>query len=439
MKIVQINTFPYKATGSIMMGIHEMLLENGFDSYVVWGRGRDSENKREIVIKDNIGTKFHGVFTRLTDRTGFASWRATRKLISELEMIKPDIIHLHNIHGYYLNIEMLFTYIKKKNIKVVWTLHDCWSMTGHCAYFDMIGCEKWKAGCKKCEQKNTYPASKVLDSSEWNWEKKRELFNGLNLSIVTPCEWLKSIVQKSYLSEYPVRVIYNGIDINKFRPNYRAEVKRKYSPDNKPLVLGVASEWTERKGLSDFINLSRNNTDIKFVVVGLTQDQLKGLPEGMTGICRTNNVDELIALYSVADVFFNPTYEDNYPTTNLEALACGTPVVTYDTGGSPESIEQAFKICGMRIGTVIKKISPRKVDLRKVIEEIRKMITLNNTPVYSGGGYSVNSVNVNNNNPILDTDNRDSSLRKDCRYVALLYDKGLRFADYLNLYNELLS
>lgn len=155
MKIVQINTFPYKATGAIMMGIHQLLLDEGDESYVVWGRGRDAENKSEIVIRDDSGVKIHGLYTRLTDKTGFASQRATQRLISRLEIIKPDIIHLHNIHGYYLNIEILFEFIKANHIKLVWTLHDCWPMTGHCAYFDMVGCQKWKTGCSHCPQ-NTH-------------------------------------------------------------------------------------------------------------------------------------------------------------------------------------------------------------------------------------------------------------------------------------------
>ena len=166
MKIVQINTFPYKSTGHIMMNIHKILAEQGYDSYVCWGRGRPANNNHEIVISDNIGVKFHGIYTRLLDKTGFASCRATKKLLRRLDEIKPDIIHLHNIHGYYLNIELLFNYIREHNISVVWTLHNCWPLTGHCAGFDMCGCKKWKTGCFNCEQRGTYPASKVLDNSK---------------------------------------------------------------------------------------------------------------------------------------------------------------------------------------------------------------------------------------------------------------------------------
>ena len=191
-KVVQINTFPYKATGSIMMNIHNRLLEEQYDSYVVWGRGRAAQNEHEIVIQDEFGVKLHGVYTRITDKTGFASKKATRKLIDKLQQIEPDILHLHNIHGYYLNIELLFNYIRENNIKVVWTLHDCWAFTGHCAYFDMVGCKKWKIGCHDCEQKKSYPSSLIKDNSHWNWEKKRSLFTNLNITLVTPCKWLKN-------------------------------------------------------------------------------------------------------------------------------------------------------------------------------------------------------------------------------------------------------
>ena len=433
MKVVQINTFPYKATGAIMLGIHQLLLRDGNESFVVWGRGRDAENDNEIVIKDKIGVKIHGLYTRLTDKTGFASKRATHKLISQLQIIKPDIIHLHNIHGYYLNIEMLFDFIKTHDIKVVWTLHDCWPITGHCAYFDMIGCQKWKTGCNHCEQRNTYPASMLLDSSKWNWNRKKELFTGINAIVVTPSKWLEDIVKQSYMRDYQVQVIYNGIDTEIYKPKRNEKLKRKYAPHGESIVLGVASEWTERKGLGDFVCLAQENPDIKFIVVGVTPEQKKRLPTELIGICRTNDVDELVALYSIADVFLNPTYEDNFPTTNLEALACGTPVVTYDTGGSPEVIEEAQNQYGTVIGAVVEKETPQRVDLGKVLKEIRNMITLINAPV-DGGKYSVSCTDSKRTGPM-----GEQPLREKCRSVALRYGKEQRLAEYIGLYKELLS
>lgn len=349
-RIVHINTFPYKATGNIMLNIHAGLQREGYSSYAVWGRGRRADNLNEIRMNNELDVRLHGIYTRITDKTGFASRTATRKLLQKLDKINPQIIHLHNLHGYYINIEMLFEYIKEKNIQVIWTLHDCWPFTGHCAYFDYSGCEKWETGCYKCDQKNTYPASIFWDNSNWNWNKKKTIFTGANIHIVTPCKWLKEYVKKSYLKNYCVYVIYNGIDTNIFYPR-KSDIKEQYNIRNKKIVLGVASEWTERKGLYDFIRLSQKlpPDEYQIVLIGLTNKQLKELNKNIIGLSRTADMNELAEWYSIADVFVNPTYEDNFPTTNLEAVACGTPVITYKTGGSPESIN------GYNCGVVVEK------------------------------------------------------------------------------------
>lgn len=342
MKIVQINTFPYKATGTIMLSLQKRIQEKGDICYSVWGRGRKGENKYEISMYDKMGIRWHGVYSRLFDKTGFASKKTTLELIKKLEKINPDIIHLHNLHGYYINVELLFNYIKKHNKKVVWTLHDCWPFTGHCAYFDMVKCEKWKTGCNKCPQLSTYPKSLLFDNSKWNWKKKQELFAGISITFVTPSQWLKDIVKKSFLKENNVVVIHNGIDLDVFSHSEKNK-KAGLGINDKKMILGVASEWTERKGLKDFIKIRKELSEgFVIVLIGLTEKQIKDLPRGIIGLERTQNVQELVQYYSSADVFVNPTYEDNYPTTNLEAIACGTPVVTYETGGSPETLEQGI-------------------------------------------------------------------------------------------------
>lgn len=408
MKVVQINTFPTKATGHIMMNIHKILTDSGYDSYVCWGRGRDSSNDHEIVISDRVGVKYHGIYTRIFDKTGFASKRATWKLLNRLNEIEPDIIHLHNIHGYYLNIEMLFNYIRQHKIKTIWTLHDCWALTGHCAWFDVCGCDKWKTGCNNCKQSNTYPTSKVLDNSKWNWEKKKALFSDLDITIVTPSKWLAGLVKESYLKNYPVIVINNGIDLGIFKPTLSTGVREKYGLDNRPIILGVASEWTPRKGLNDIIRLSEMLKNIQFVVVGLTEKQFQKIPKTVKGIKRTESQSELVELYSMAEIFFNPTYEDNFPTTNIEALACGTPVITYDTGGSPEILDD---IKDKMIGKVIKKRDAKSVDMEKVkkivndtIDEIQK--------------YGKNVITEN------------------CKVVAQNYDKDKKMIEYLSVYED---
>lgn len=391
MKVVQINTFSYKAAGNIMMNLHKAMLEKGIDSYVAWGRGRKAEDNHEYYMGDDIGVKAHGVYTRITDKHGFASKSATIKLLNWIDNIHPDIIHLHCIHGYYMNIELLFNYIKKNNIKVVWTQHDCWAFTGHCAYFDAIGCNKWKTGCHACEQLNTYPASKILDNSNWNWNKKRELFSGFNIAIVTPCNWLADLMKDSFLGTYPIKVIYNGIDTSVFKPT-ESDLKVKYGMGNKKIILGVAGEWTERKGLKDFVALDQliDHDKYQIVVVGVNTNQQRSLPDTIISIGRTENVQELVEIYSASTVYFNPTYEDNFPTTNLEALACGTPVITYNTGGSPECITYN--------GFVIK-----QGDVEKVIANIGKID---------------NSLNVQ---------------------MDELFNKNTMINEYINLYGETLK
>lgn len=335
MKIVQINSVPNGSTGSIMMNIHRELSNQGHESYVVWGRGRNAENDHEIYMNDKLGVYLHVLYSRLTGKHGFASKRATRKLLKRLDEIKPDIIHLHNIHGYYINIELLFNYLKKNNIKVVWTLHDCWSFTGHCSYFDMVKCEKWKTGCKNCPQKQSYPKS-LIDNSKWCYKKKKEIFNDANVTLVTPSKWLAKLVKLSYLKDYDVKVINNGINTEIFKPT-PSNFREKYNLQDKTIILGVANVWEERKGLNDFIELSKILDDnFKIVLVGLNEKQLKEIPNNILGLTRTNGPKELAEIYTASDIFFNPTYEDNYPTVNIEAISCGTPVVTYNTGGSPE-------------------------------------------------------------------------------------------------------
>lgn len=371
-KVVHINTFPYKATGNIMLNIHAGLQQEGYTSYVIWGRGRNPQNEYEFKIGNDFDVKCHGIYTRLTDKTGFASKNITKRLIRKLDEINPQVLHLHNLHGYYINIAMLFNYIKKNRIQVIWTLHDCWAFTGHCAYFDYSGCEKWKTGCNRCNQKKTYPASMILDNSRWNWEKKKEIFTGADIQIVTPCNWLKKVVEKSFLKDYPIHVIYNGIDTNIFYPR-KSDIKERYNLGDKKIILGVASEWAERKGLNDFLKLSEMLPADKYqiVLIGLNENQLGSINSKILGLTRTENVAELANWYSAADLFVNPTYEDNFPTTNLEAVACGTPVITYETGGSPESI------IGYDCGMVIAKGEIQSLKLAILSFRYDKKVILN--------------------------------------------------------------
>ena len=345
MRVMQINTVcGTGSTGKIAVDIYKILKELGHECKIIYGREEPIGIPHEDVIRKvtDKGVYLHVAMTRLTDKTGFYTKHATKKLIKEIEDYDPDIIHLHNIHGYYINIELLFDYIKKSNKPIVWTLHDCWAFTGHCCYFDFIGCQKWQTKCFDCPQINTYPAS-YRDNSRSNYVKKKELFTSIdNLTIVTPSQWLAGLVKQSFLSEYPVKVIPNGIDLSVFKPSAERYFDKKEINDKK-IILCVASIWTERKGLKDIIELSKMLSDeYKIVVVGKLNGQ--SIPQSIIHIERTNNQKELAKLYSQAYMFVNPTYEDNFPTVNIEALACGTPVITYDTGGSPEAIDES---CGI--------------------------------------------------------------------------------------------
>jgi putative colanic acid biosynthesis glycosyltransferase len=342
LRVLQINSVcGIGSTGRIATDLHHILIDQGHESYIAYGR--DLPQNCDSSIK--IGTKYdnyaHAALTKMFDKHGFGSKTVTQEFINRVKDLDPDVIHLHNIHGYYINIELLFNYLKNANKPVVWTLHDCWAFTGHCAYFDFVGCNRWLTGCFDCPEKKSYPSSIFLDNSTDNYLKKKDIFTGVrNLTIVTPSKWLADLVNESFLSEYPVKVVNNGIDLDAFKP-IKSDFKKNNKLNTKFIILGVASTWEKRKGYKYFLELSNKlNEDEIIVLVGLTEKQKKKLPKNVLGITRTNNIEELAEIYSAADVFINPTLEDNFPTTNIESLACGTPVITFNTGGSVESVDE---------------------------------------------------------------------------------------------------
>ena len=344
MRVLQINSVcGIRSTGRICTDLADVLLQDGHECKIAYGRESVPEKYRKIAVRigNDLDAKMHALQSRIFDNAGFGSRLATEKFIEWVKEYNPDIIHLHNIHGYYINIEVLFKYLAESNKPVIWTLHDCWACTGHCAYFSYVKCDKWKTGCFNCPQKKRYPLSLLWDASKQNWQKKKALFTSVkNMTLVTPSKWLANEVKKSFLSNYPMNVIANGIDLDVFKPT-PSDFKEKNGLVGKKIILGVASSWSECKGLKDFIELSKIlDEKYKIVLVGLSGNQIKELPENVMAISRTNNVKELAEIYTAADIFFNPTYEDNFPTVNLEAQACGTPVITYRTGGSVESVPE---------------------------------------------------------------------------------------------------
>ena len=342
-KLLQINiTANWGSHGKIAEGIGNIAISHGWDSYIAYGRWFNPSKSHLFHIGSMLDERIHGVMSRLFDIHGLMSKYATKQLITYIEKINPDIIHLHNIHGYYLNYPILFKFLAKTNKPIVWTLHDCWAFTGHCAHYMYIGCDNWKSHCYKCPQIHAYPKSVLFDNSKKNFDLKKKFFlMPQHLVLVPVSKWLENDVKQSFLNKHKIAQIYNGIDTQVFAPSTTCDVFTKYKIQHgKRIILGVASNWY-RKGLNDFFQLSEliDNQYIIFLV-GLNQKDINSLPQNIIGIRRTQNVQELVELYSAATVFFNPTWEDNFPTTNLEALACGTPVITYNTGGSPEALEE---------------------------------------------------------------------------------------------------
>lgn len=404
MKILQINTVVNSgSTGRIAEGIGISIVQNGWESYIAFGRERQTFSmSKSIKIGNSIEFIMHALKTRLFDLHGFGSKRSTLKFIKIIDELNFDLIHFHNLHGYYLNIEYLFSYLNKKNIPIVCTLHDCWSFTGHCTHFTFVNCQKWKSQCFSCPEIKEYPASFFLDNSEFNFRRKKELFNSIkSLTIVPVSKWLENEVKQSFLNINTIKRINNGIDLNQFdrsRVTSFKYIKEEFK--NKKIILGVSTKWTERKGLKDFFKLQKIiSNDYKIVLIGLSNKQLKNLPLEIHGIERTENIEELVEWYVISEVLFNPTLEDTYPTINLESISCGTPVITYNTGGSPESISNGT-------GFVVK-----QGDLMSVLKALNSIASIDKEELYL-----------------------------KCRTYALNnFDKNKNFENYIKLYKDLIK
>lgn len=357
------------STGRICAEAAQKFESEGNECKIAFGRKNnvpEQYKKFAVRIGSEFDVKMHAIKTRIFDTAGFESKNATHKFLKWADDYNPELIWLHNLHGYYINTEMLFSWIKSKpNIEVKWTLHDCWAFTGHCVHFEMAKCNRWKTGCYLCPNKKEYPASVLFDNSKINYARKKKAFSGVhNLTIITPSKWLANKVKESFLKEYPCEVKHNTIDTNVFKPT-PSDFRERYGLKNKFVILGVANSWEKRKGLKDFIKLSEMlSSDYMIVLVGISEKQIKKLPPNIIALERTDNVQELVMIYSAADVYLNLTYEDTFPTTNLESQACGKPVITYRTGGSVESVPQENII--------------EPGDLETLINLLHKLIKLNN-------------------------------------------------------------
>ncbi len=396
--VLSINTCNYGSTGNIMRGIAKIAEENG---YICWqAYAPDKKNapgaERDIIISSYNIRRMNELYSRFTGMRGFSSYFSTLAFLKKVDKIKPDIIHLHNLHNNYIHVGLLFKYIKKHHIKVIWTLHDCWAFTGRCPYFQISGCDRWKTGCYDCPYpKSEYP-DVMVDRSAVLWKRKKRACTGVeNMTIVTPSKWLADLVKESFLGGYPVKVINNGIDLNVFKP-VKSDFRTMYNLEGKKIILGISFCWEKRKGLDVFIDLlPLLDGSYKIVLVGTNDEIDKLLPPQFISIHRTSNQKELCEIYSAADVFVNPTREDNFPTVNIEALACGTPVVTFRTGGSAEIIDDNSGI------------SIEQDDLEGLVRAIRD--------VCEGNSISM----------------------KGCLARAKCFDRYDKFKEYVDLYHKM--
>ena len=403
MKIAMLNMTHNGSTGKIMLQIAECARSFGNEvktfTPVVYSKVEKMqryEAENHFVWGTQYESALHYYFGSTLGLNGCFSFRGTKKLIAELNKFKPDIIHLHNLHSFCINLPLLFKYIKRNSIKVVWTLHDCWAFTGQCPYFTMINCDKWRNQCYNCPQLGIYPKS-LIDNSKNMYLLKKKWFTNLdNVVLVTPSLWLAELVKQSFLKNYPIKVINNGIDLKVFKPTM-SDFRAKHNiPLSKKILLGVTFGWNKRKGLDVFLELSnRLNDDLyQIVLVGTSKIIDENLPDNIISINKTNNQGELAEIYSAADLFVNPTREDNYPTVNMESLACGTPVITFRTGGSPEIIDST---CGSVVECD---------DIDSLVIEIERICTEN---VYS---------------------------KFDCLSKAKNFDMNDKFKEYVELYED---
>ena len=365
MKVLMINSVcGIRSTGRICTDLADVLKSRGHECKIAYGRESVPEKykKDSIKIATDLSVKIDALKSRFFDNAGFNSKQNTKKFIEWIKEYNPDVIHLHNLHGYYINVEILFEYLKTCGKKIVWTLHDCWAFTGHCAHFDFNECVQWKTGCKKCAYKYEYPKS-LFSQAEYNYKRKQQLFTGLpNLQLIVPSNWMKSMVTQSYMKAYPIKVLSNGIDLNYFRRD-ESDFKAKKGLTDRFVILGVASFWNKMKGLDVFIRLSGDLNREKFQVILVGNIDKGALSNNILHIPEINNIQELCKIYTAADVFVNPTLQETQGLTTVEAFACGTPAIVFNSGGAAECIKE-------QCGIVVEKNDYEM--LREVIIQMQK-------------------------------------------------------------------
>jgi len=385
-KVVQINIVCNGSTGKIMREIQVLANENDYETLSIYGRGKGFKDLNCKKFGNVISFLYHVLITFIFNKHNHASYFQTKKLVKFLKKYEPDIIHLHNIHGYYLNNNVLFKYLKNDyQGKIIWNLHDCWAFTGHCSHYESIKCDKWQNECNNCSQKGVYPYSWFFDTSYKEFKHKQKLYTGIrNLTIVVPSMWLKKQVEHSFLKDYPCMIINHGIDLNLFKPTINYDIYTKYNiPKNKKIILGVANVWAQQKGYDTFLKLSKliSNDEI-IVMVGLNKKQINKLPKNIIGIERTENVEDLISLYSISDVFFNPSIEETFSLVTIEAMACGVPCLVYNSTATPELITG-------KVGIVIDNYSIENIyaNIKKLLNKDYKLECIKRAKKYDKKNY----------------------------------------------------
>lgn len=407
-KILQINTVAvHGSTGRITEGIGNAAIKRGFDSYIAYGRGKEPISSSKLIrIGSLIDVLIHILMTRLFDRQGLASYFSTKRFIKQIKTIEPSLIHIHNIHGNYLNFKVLFDFLSQSNIPVVWTMHDCWPITGHCVHYYAVNCSKWKSACESCPRLSSYPKSIWLDRSKKNFIDKKRFFTSIkNMHVVSVSSWLENVLRSSYLCKYDITRIHNGIDVEHFYPRTTevSWIKEKYGLNDKFVILGVAIGWSSENGLFDFYQLrSKLSDNYAIVLVGVTPHLQKQLPKGIIGIPRTNSINELAMLYSSADVFINGSREETFGLVTAEAMACGTPVIVYNSTACAEIVTP-------EVGYV-----SEAGDLQGIINCIKKHENLSNEE----------KINMSNS---------------CATYVRTMFDKDKKYKEYIDLYERVLG
>lgn len=386
-KLIQINTVCNNSTGHIMHDIQVSATLVGYETLSIVGRRKPYSDVPCVKYGNIVSFWTHVFIAMIFDKQGWGSFFSTRKMVGRIREENPDIIHLHNIHGYYLNLPILFHYLcNEYQGKLFWTFHDCWPFTGHCPHYVAANCNKWKDKCFACPNKKLYPISLFLDASESNYKWKKRTFNQLkDLTILVPSQWLYTQVKESFFGRYRINIVKNGIDQSIFYPRDYGEIISRYQLEGKKIILGVANIWDKRKGLGDFIRIAAA-VDINYVIilVGLTKRQCKQMPDNIIGIQRTEDAHELAKLYSAADVFVNPSCEESFSLVTVEAMSCGTPVIVRNGSATEELVgDQCGKILQSSAVEIyleaIKEITTKTISRNKIVEHARMFSKQNMT------------------------------------------------------------